>query len=94
MSKQRPKRVRSRVGYVVSDLHLFSRRSDYSVHERHIFQAAAKADVFVLNGDTFDFRWTTLPSIDLTVVAAIRWLRALTERFPNCYFHFILGNHD
>lgn len=94
MSKYRAGRGRTRIAYVVSDLHLFSRRSDYTLHEKGIFEAASKADVFVLNGDTFDFRWTTLPSTELTVAAAIRWLRCLTERFPHCHFHFILGNHD
>ncbi len=83
-----------RIAYVVSDLHMFSRRSEFPQHERSLRKAAGKADVFVLNGDTFDFRWTTLASIDQTVVAAIRWLRKLSRRFPNCQFHFILGNHD
>jgi len=85
---------RTRAGYVVSDLHMFSKRSDFAVHEDAIFDHASRADVFILNGDTFDFRWTVLPSMDETVMAAIRWLRYLTERFPRCEFHFILGNHD
>jgi UDP-2,3-diacylglucosamine hydrolase len=86
--------TQKRVGYVVSDLHMFSRRSDFKNHEGAIFEHAAKADIFILNGDTFDFRWTTLPSIDQTVFEAIEWLRKLVKRFPNCHFHFILGNHD
>lgn len=82
------------VGYVVSDLHMFSKRSDFADHEQTIYDLAANADVFILNGDTFDFRWTTLPSIEETVQGAIDWLRALTSKFPACHFHFILGNHD
>jgi UDP-2,3-diacylglucosamine hydrolase len=73
---------------------MFSRRSEFPRHERSLYTAARKADVFVLNGDTFDFRWTTLSGIDVTVVAAIGWLRKLARRFPKCHFHFILGNHD
>ena len=83
-----------RVGYVISDLHMFSKRSESRAHEPAIFEYAAKADFFILNGDTFDFRWTTLPTIDQTVYEAIAWLRNLAERFPKCHFHFILGNHD
>lgn len=85
---------KKQVGYVVSDLHMFSRRSEFLAHKDAIMAVAAQADVFILNGDTFDFRWTTLLSIEETVVEAVRWLRSLTEKFPNCYFHFILGNHD
>lgn len=83
-----------RAGYVVSDLHMFSKRSDFKTHESAIFEHAAKADIFVLNGDTFDFRWTTLPTIDQTVYEAVEWLRNLVASFPKCHFHFILGNHD
>ena len=83
-----------RVGYVVSDLHMFSKRSQWADHLEAIYRAAERADVFILNGDTFDFRWTVLPSIGQTVEAAIDWLRELVLRFPKCHFHFILGNHD
>ncbi len=85
---------RKKVGYVISDLHMFSKRSDFADHEPAILEHAAKADIFILNGDTFDFRWTTLPTIEETVTEAIRWLRGLTSKFPRCEFHFILGNHD
>lgn len=73
---------------------MFSQRSGFAEHEEKIYEAASQADFFILNGDTFDFRWTTLPTIDETVLEAVHWLDTLTERFPNCHFHFILGNHD
>jgi UDP-2,3-diacylglucosamine hydrolase len=84
----------TRVGFVVSDLHMFSKRSDFKTHEPAIYEHAGAAEIFILNGDTFDFRWTTLPTIDQTVYEAIEWLRKLAVRFPKCHFHFILGNHD
>jgi len=85
-----------RVGYVVSDLHMFSnsKRSKWADHLDDIYRAAEEADVFILNGDTFDFRWTTLGSTSETVDAAIAWLRDLVGKFPRCHFHFIVGNHD
>lgn len=78
----------------VSDLHLFCRRSEAESHMHAIEDAASKADVFVLNGDTFDFRWSTIGDTAETTRAGIRWLETLTNQAPDCYFHFILGNHD
>jgi UDP-2,3-diacylglucosamine pyrophosphatase LpxH len=81
-------------GYFISDLHLFSRRSHAERHVEDIYAAAAGAEMFVLGGDIFDFRWTTLASVDETVEAAIRWLEQLVAPHPECEFHFVLGNHD
>jgi UDP-2,3-diacylglucosamine hydrolase len=83
-----------RVGYVVSDLHMFSKRSRWSDHLDDIYRAAEEADVFILNGDTFDFRWTTLRSVAETVDASVVWLRDLVNKYPQCHFHFVVGNHD
>lgn len=80
--------------YVVSDLHLFCKRSEADFHMPAIHKAAEKADFFILNGDTFDFRWSTLESTGATVREAIRWLKDLAAAHPNCHFHFLLGNHD
>jgi UDP-2,3-diacylglucosamine pyrophosphatase LpxH len=80
--------------YVVSDLHMFCKRSEADFHMPAIHKAAEKADYFVLNGDTFDFRWSTLESTEATIREALRWLRELAESHPACHFHFILGNHD
>lgn len=79
---------------VISDLHMFSRRSEFESHLPAIHGAADRANIFVFNGDTFDFKWTTLPSVEETVENAILWLAELCEQFPNTEFHFILGNHD
>ena len=56
--------------------------------------AAGNAQLFVLGGDIFDFRWTTLRTIDHTIDAAIEWLRSLVDSHRHCEFHFIQGNHD
>lgn len=78
----------------VSDLHLFCRRSRADSYLDEIEKAAAESDIFILNGDTFDFRWSIHSSIAETVEASIRWLRNLVEQAPDCQFYFILGNHD
>ena len=81
-------------GYVISDLHLFTRRTVADAYRDDMHAAAARADFFVLNGDIFDFRWTTLPDIDETVAAALAWLGDFASRFPRCRFFYVLGNHD
>jgi UDP-2,3-diacylglucosamine pyrophosphatase LpxH len=80
--------------YFVSDLHLFSRRSQADRYRDQLHATAREADCFVLGGDIFDFRWSTLGSCSLTIDAAIRWLEEIIAPHPNCQFHFVLGNHD
>jgi len=84
----------NQTGYVVSDLHLFAHWSAAHRYMTAVQEAAAKADFFVLNGDIFDFEWTTLPTFDVAAQAAVDWLTALAEEHPDCQFHFVLGNHD
>ena len=80
--------------YFVSDLHMFSRRSQAAAHQATIHAAADRAKTFVLGGDVFDFRWSTLGSVDETVDRAIGWLDELVASHRQCDFHFVLGNHD
>lgn len=80
--------------YFMSDLHKFSRRSHSERHEAEIRDAAAKAKTFVLGGDIFDFRWSTIPTLEKTIDAALRWLDDLTQPCSHCDFHYVLGNHD
>jgi len=82
------------MNFFVSDLHMFTRRSMVETFSHQIDAAAAQARIFILGGDIFDFRWTTLRSIDHTIDAAIEWLRSLVDHYPACEFHFIQGNHD
>jgi UDP-2,3-diacylglucosamine hydrolase len=78
----------------VSDLHLFANRSRGARHLDAIRQAANRSQLCVLGGDIFDFKWSTLPSGDHTVDAAVRWLHELAVSAPGCKVHFLLGNHD
>lgn len=81
-------------GIVVSDLHLFARRSRGPARFDSIRDKLGEAEVLVLNGDTFDFRWSTVGNQAETRSAAIQWLRSLAGELPNCRIHFIVGNHD
>lgn len=81
-------------GFVVSDLHMFARRCVADIYIPDIRRAAAGSSFLVLNGDIVDFRWTTLPTVEATVDAAIDWLADLVTNFPKCRIHYVLGNHD
>lgn len=80
--------------YFVSDLHVFSSRSRADLHLRNLRRAADRADSFVLGGDIFDFRWSTLGSFEKSLDAAEQWLEELIAPRPHCHFHYLLGNHD
>jgi UDP-2,3-diacylglucosamine hydrolase len=80
--------------YFISDLHLFARRSTAHEHTEAIRAHARGADTFVLGGDIFDFRWSTLEGFSRTLDAATNWLDDLVTSAPDCQFHFLLGNHD
>ncbi len=81
-------------GHVISDLHLFAQRSVAELNLRDIRSAAARSDFFVFNGDIFDFRWSTLPTINDALDAAGDLLRTLVADHPGCRFFYTLGNHD
>ena len=84
----------SRAGVVVSDLHLFARRSEGDEWIEEIHTAAEEAELLVLNGDTFDFQWSRYATHEETAVAARAWIERLVSDRPDCEFHIILGNHD
>ena len=79
--------------FFVSDLHLFANRSNGHRYLDRITQAASRAEVFVLGGDIFDFRWAGIPT-RRAVDRAVHWLAELTRACPQCHFHLVLGNHD
>ena len=81
-------------GVVVSDLHLFARRSDATRCLASIEEDLDQAKVLVLNGDTFDFRWSTMGHHDDTLKSAIAWLENLARKRPHQEIHLVLGNHD
>jgi UDP-2,3-diacylglucosamine hydrolase len=79
--------------YFVSDLHLLANRSEAHRYLDAIARAAVHANVFVLGGDIFDFRWSAFPILK-AVDRAIHWLEELSSSSPRCQFHLVLGNHD
>lgn len=81
-------------GFVVSDLHLFTHRSTAHHYVTEMHAAAGMADFFVLNGDIFDFRWSTHADVTDTSLAAIDWLHGFAAEFPKCQVFYIMGNHD
>ena len=81
-------------GLVVSDLHLFARRSPGAELLAALAGQLAGADLLVLNGDTFDFRWIAPRDREKAFTTAVEELSALLHRHPQCEVHFILGNHD
>lgn len=81
-------------GVVVSDLHLFARRSAGVERMRGLGSRLERASLLVLNGDTFDFRWSTLPDHGTSVARALDWIEALLAERPDREVHCVLGNHD
>jgi Calcineurin-like phosphoesterase len=81
-------------GLVISDLHLFSRRSCAEERLAGIKGEIIGTDVLVLNGDLFDFRWSTLPNMRATIEASLDWLDRLIDLRPDRPTHYLLGNHD
>ena len=81
-------------GATVSDLHLFSHHSHYRRYFRQIERKAAEVDLFVLNGDIFDFKWSRHGLFSRSVPAARKFLENLCREHPHCRFMVILGNHD
>lgn len=81
-------------GLVISDLHLFSRRSVGEQLLEEMCRECREIDLLVLNGDTFDFRWSCHSSEEASLKAASDWLGRCSEIFPGKEIHFILGNHD
>ena len=84
----------TRRGIVVSDLHLFAHRSHGDACFQSLRAELESVDLLVLNGDIFDFRWSTLRGHDTTADAAAIWLQNLAADFPRCEIHYVLGNHD
>ena len=64
-------------GLVISDLHLFSPRSEAAELWGRIADDHPDAEILVLNGDIFDFRWSRLPDEESTIASAVEWLDRL-----------------
>lgn len=81
-------------GLVVSDLHLLAKRSIGESLFNGIRPMLDRCDTLILNGDTFDFRWSTLRNEADSIAAAIHWLDQRLESMEGRNLHFIHGNHD
>lgn len=80
-------------GVVVSDLHLFARRARPEI-ESTIIDAIQGRNFLVLNGDIFDFAWSTHGSLAATVEQSVAFLGRICHSNPECRVHYIMGNHD
>lgn len=78
-------------GLVLSDLHLFSPRSEGFERMAALWDEVTRAEMLVLNGDIFDFRWTCLPDEAATLTAALDWLHKLFDDFEGSAIHYVLG---
>jgi UDP-2,3-diacylglucosamine hydrolase len=83
-----------RQGLVISDLHCFSRRSRAVELLAEMQELLASAEILVLNGDVFDFRWSVLPDMQSTIEGSLEWLDNLIEMRSGKSTHYLLGNHD
>jgi UDP-2,3-diacylglucosamine pyrophosphatase LpxH len=81
-------------GHTVSDLHLLTNRSSAHRFMPRMHCAASDAELFVLNGDIFDFRWSVFRRLSPSLEYVEDWISALVSRHRNCQFVFITGNHD
>lgn len=57
----------SKMGLVVSDLHLFSRKSERVALMKGLAAELRDVGILVLNGDTFDFRWSEVSGEDMSI---------------------------
>ena len=78
----------------ISDLHLFSGRSNAAEHRELIGESIRAADLCVWGGDLFDFRWSRLRDGEESVGRALEWLDDWYTEFPETDFAFLNGNHD
>lgn len=83
-----------RRGLILSDLHLFARRSDDKVVEKILAPLTSDIDFILLNGDIIDFRWSQYGNETETIRAGLDWLRALEDRFNHGTIYYVMGNHD
>jgi len=83
-----------RRGAVISDLHLLSNRTTLHRHIKEVEAELSNVDLFVLNGDIFDFEWSRHNGPEASIAAAIEWIEEFTHRHPHCRFIVMQGNHD
>lgn len=80
--------------HVISDLHLFSRRTQAPTWGGELEQVVRESRCLVLAGDIVDFKWSEVGDGEQTAAAAAEWIERLMRINPQCEFHYVLGNHD
>lgn len=84
----------SQSGVVLSDLHILSPVSSWKRYETQVMDMLRTANVCVLNGDIFDLsRLVKTPQLE-AIRSGMAWLKSLLGRFPECHFHYVIGNQD
>ncbi len=80
----------------ISDLHLFATRSCAERIYEDIVHEADGSSLLILNGDIFDFDWSTVGPLHVTIEAASKWLATLARDCADreCRIVYLLGNHD
>lgn len=81
-------------GLVISDLHLLAKRSAGESLLEELGPQLERCELLVLNGDTFDFRWSTLRGETASIAAAVEWVEEQLARMQGREVHFVYGNHD
>ncbi len=81
-------------GYTTSDLHLLTNRSSAHRFMPTLHEAAAGANLLVLNGDIFDFQWSIYPDLEGSLEYVEDWVEHLVAKHRQCRFVFLMGNHD
>jgi len=81
-------------GIVISDMHFFARRSKADIIEKILYSQLSQYDILVCNGDTFDFRWRQLSSMQQTINESICWIGKTMNKFPSLEIKYVIGNHD
>lgn len=81
-------------GCVISDLHYLSNRAAFDRYKSAIREQLAGAEVVVLNGDIFDFRWRGKRSLEQSLDEAELLLREIVSWSPASRVCFVVGNHD
>ncbi len=82
------------IGCFLSDLHLLSPRSMAGKWMSAIESSLRDAEIIILGGDIFDFRWANLGGHQETLIAAKDWLVQHMATYPRARFVYLLGNHD
>lgn len=89
-----PEYIDLRQGVFVSDLHLFSSRSDGDRCLETLERYQQECQCIVLGGDVFDLRWSRLDGLTPTIGAAVDWIEMLLERTGRSRILYLAGNHD